>query len=81
MYGTHIYKLLHIRWGFPAGACGIEPACHCRRHRSYGVHPWVGKTPWRRAWYLLQCSCLENPTDKGALRAAVHGVTEESDVT
>ena len=22
----------------------------------------------------LQCSCLENPTDRGAWRAAVHGV-------
>ena len=24
----------------------------------------------------LQCSCLENPMDRGAWRAAVHGVTE-----
>ena len=24
----------------------------------------------------LQCSCLENPMDKGAWEAAVHGVTE-----
>ena len=28
-----------------------------------------------------QCSCLENPMDGGAQRAAVHGVTEESDTT
>lgn len=25
---------------------------------------------------LLQCSCLEDPTDSGAWRAAVHGVAE-----
>ena len=24
----------------------------------------------------LQCSCLENPMDRGAWRATVHGVTE-----
>ena len=24
----------------------------------------------------LQCSCLENPTDRGAWQSAVHGVTE-----
>ena len=29
----------------------------------------------------LQYSCLENPMDRGAWRAAVHGVTKESDMT
>ena len=29
----------------------------------------------------LQYSCLDNPMDRGAWRAAVHGVAEESDVT
>ena len=24
-----------------------NPACQCRRS---GFEPWVGKTPWRRAW-------------------------------
>ena len=32
--------------------------------------------PRRRAGSPLQCSCLENPMDRGAWRAAVHGVTE-----
>ena len=27
----------------------------------------------------FQSSCLENPMDRGAWRATVHGVTEESD--
>ena len=31
---------------FPGGADSKEPACRCRRP---GV-PWVGETPWRRAW-------------------------------
>ena len=29
----------------------------------------------------LQYSCLENPMDRGAWRAVVHGITEESDTT
>ena len=22
----------------------------CRRHRRHGLHPWIGKIPWRRKW-------------------------------
>ena len=35
--------------GFSADARGEEPACQCRRHKRPGLHPWVGKNPWRRA--------------------------------
>ena len=31
---------------------------------------------WRRQWYPLQDSCLENPMDRGAWWVAVHGVTK-----
>ena len=31
---------------------------------------------WRRKWHLLQCSCLENPRDRGAWWAAVYGVAQ-----
>ena len=40
----------------------------CRRP---GFNPWVGKISWRREWHQLQCSCLENPTDRGAWQATV----------
>ena len=44
------------------------------------------RTKWRRQWHPpLQHSCLENPMDGGAWRAAVHGVaksqTQLSDFT
>ena len=39
-------------------------------------NPWVGKIPWRRDGNPLQYSCLENPMDRGAWRAMVHGVTK-----
>ena len=31
---------------------------------------------WRRQWHPLQCSCLENPRDRGAWWAAIHGVAQ-----
>ena len=35
----------------------------CRRHERHRFNPWIGKIPRRR------CSCLENPTDRGARQA------------
>ena len=29
--------------GFPGGASGKEPACHCNRHKRHSLDPWVGK--------------------------------------
>ena len=37
---------------------------------------WVGKVPWRRNGNPLQYSCLENPMDRGAWRATVHGAAK-----
>ena len=37
------------------------------RHR---FDPWVKKILWRRKWQTLPVSCLENPKDRGAWRAA-----------
>ena len=31
---------------------------------------------WRRKWQPLQCSCLENPRDRGAWSAAIYGVAQ-----
>ena len=39
-----------IGMGFPGGASSKEPAYQCRRHKSPGFDPWVGKIPWCRAW-------------------------------
>ena len=50
----------------PADAGGM-------RHR---FSPWVGKIPCRRAWQPLQYYCLENPMDRGAWWATVHGVSK-----
>ena len=51
---------------------GKESACQCRRHE---FNPWVQKLPWGGNGKPFQYSCLENPMDRGAWRATVHGVT------
>ena len=49
-----------------------ESTCRCRR---CGFNPWVRKIPWRGNGNPFQYSCLENPKDRGAWQATVHGVT------
>ena len=51
-------------------------ACQCRRHKRFGFNPWIGKIPWRRHGNPLQDSCLDNPMDRGAWWATVHGVAK-----
>ena len=36
--------------GLPDGACGKEPAYKCRRCKRCRIDPWVGKSPWKKAW-------------------------------
>ena len=36
--------------GFTGGTSGKEPICQGRRCRKWGIDPWVGKIPCRRAW-------------------------------
>ena len=38
-----------IRWGFPGGASGKEPACQCRRQRAAGSISGLGRPPGGRA--------------------------------
>ena len=35
-----------------------------------------GRSPGEGNGNPLQCSCLENPMDRGACQATIHGVTE-----
>ena len=57
--------------GFPDGSVVKNlPVRRCR------FNPWVRKIPWRGKWHQLQYSCLENPMDRGAWWARVHGVAK-----
>ena len=41
-----------------------------------GSMPGLGRSPGKGNGYPLQDSCLENPMDRGAWQAVVHGVTK-----
>ena len=58
--------------GFSGGSDGKASAYKA----GDGLEVWVGKTPGGGHGYPLQNSCLENPTDRGAWGAMVHGVAK-----
>ena len=47
-----------------------------QEHGRHGFNLWVGKSPWRRAWQPTPVILQENPMDRGALWAIVHGVAK-----
>ena len=59
--------------GFPAGTSDKEPIYQWGRHKRCGFNPWFGKSSWKGHG---NSPCLENPMDRGAWWATVHGVTE-----
>ena len=58
---------------FPGGSDGKESACNAG---GLGSIPGSGRSPGEGNGNPLQCSCLENPMDRRAWWAAVHGVTK-----
>ena len=57
--------------GFPGGSDGKESACKGGDPSSV---PRLGRSPGGGHGNPLQYSCLENPMDRGAWWAVVHGV-------
>ena len=57
--------------GFPGGSDGRESACNAG---DLGPLPVSERSPGEGNGNPLQCSCLENPMDRGAWRATVCGV-------
>ena len=63
--------------GFPGGTSGKEPACQCRLDiRDNSSISGSGKSLGEGNGNPLQYSCLENPMDRAAWRATVHGVAQ-----
>ena len=57
-----------------------NPPANAGDIRDVGLIPGSGRSPGGGHGNPLQYSCLENPMDRGAWRAAVHRLAE-SDVT
>ena len=66
----------YIMSGLPGGSDGKEFACNAGDIRDTGSIPGLGKSPGAGHGNPLQYSCLDNPMDRGAWRATVHGVAK-----
>ena len=53
-----------------------NPLANAGEIRDVGSIPGSGRSPGGRRGNLLLYSCLENPVDRGAWRATVHGVSK-----
>ena len=56
---------------YPTGSDGKESACNAGH---LGSIPGLGRSPGEGNDNPLQCSCLDNPMDRGAWKSTVHGV-------
>ena len=77
--GEHICKAeiesginVKLRLGFPGGLDGKQSPCNVG---DLGSIPGSGRSPGGGNDNPLQYSRLEDPMDRGAWRATVHGVT------
>ena len=67
------YTVVAFCLGFPGGSEVKAPACNLG---YLGSVPGLGRFPEEGNGNPLQYSCLENPMDRGAWWATVHGVTK-----
>ena len=63
--------------GFPGGSDGKESTCNSG---DLGSILGLGRSPGGGHGNTLQYSCLENPIDRGAWGAIVHGVSKKSSI-
>ena len=74
---VYILKGVLMVRDFPCGSDSKKSSCNAG---DLGSIPGSGRSPGEGNGNPLQYSCLENPMDRGAWRATVHGIAE-SDMT
>ena len=74
MYLSPCYFLVVVSYiGLPRWLSGKESACQTE---DVGLTPGLGRILGETCGYLLKHFSLENPVNRGAWWAAVHGVTK-----
>ena len=62
--------------GFPGGTAVKTLPANAGDARDLGWIPGLGRSPGGGHGHSLQCSCLENPLDRGVRQATVHRVAQ-----
>ena len=82
MLVLHSWKQLSVKWtwfelkqGLHSGSDSKESTCNAE---DSGSVPGLRRSPGEENGYSLQYSCLENPMDREAWWATVHGVAESN---
>ena len=70
-YTVLAFTIYTVYKSFPHSSVGKESACNAG---DPGLIPGLGRSPGKGNGNPLQYSCLENPMDRGAWQAIVHGV-------
>ena len=73
MWRAEVKLGLQIEWGYNGEADAKESACNAG---SPGSIPGSGRSPGEGNGNPLQYSFLENPMDRGAWQATIHGVAK-----
>ena len=68
--------LAEFTLGFPSGSVIKNPPANAGDARDVGSIPGSGRSPGVGNGHPLQYFCLENPMNRGAWRATVHGVAK-----
>ena len=74
IHGLILFLL--YKMGFPGDSVVKNPPANAGDIRDAGSIPGSGRSPVEGKGNPLQYSCLENPTDRGAWSAMVHGVAQ-----
>ena len=75
------HHVVRSRWGFLGGSVVKNPSAISGDAGDAGSIPGLESFPGEGNGNPLQYSCLENPMDREAWWATVHGVTKELDST
>ena len=71
-----LWAVLLQMLGLPRWLSGKESVCIARDTGNMGLIFGLGRSPGKGNGHPLQYSCLENPMDRGAWQATVHGVAK-----
>ena len=69
--GSSLFVFIYLYLGFPHSSVSKESACNAG---DPVLIPGLGRSSGEGNGNPLQYSCLENPMDRGAWQATVHGI-------